>query len=417
MTHFARPRGEDEQRATSLELFYDLVFVFAVTQISHHLLGHLNWTGAGQSALLLLVVWWSWNYTTWVTNELDPESPVVRLLMIALMLASLLMAVAIPHAFGHDGLLFIISYLVIQIGRHAFLTFVAAEKGPERDRAGAILAWFCFAAPFWLAGALVGGGIPQTALWLIALAIDYGAPLLTFPLPGRELTITAWDVETSHFSERFGAFIIIALGESVVVTGATTSELGLGMHTLLAFAAAFLGTAALWWLYFTGVAQIAELRLAKAGEARTAMARDAYTYLHVVLVAAIVVSAVGDELVIAHPGDTLDTSALVAVIAGPALYLLAHALFRLRVSGTLGWRRPLGAVASVVLGALLGVLNAGALTISVALLVVLIAVIAGDQAAATRRRRRGQPTPLERAFQELHEAEDAVQAAAQRPNG
>ena len=127
------------------------------------------------------------------------------------------------------------------------------------------------------------------------------------------------------------------------MTGATTSELGLDAHTLVAFATAFLGTAALWWLYFTGVARIAEMRLRKAGPKRTAMARDAYTYLHVVLVAAIVVSAVGDELVIAHPGEPLETAELVAVVAGPALYLLAHALFRLRVSGTLGWRRPLGA--------------------------------------------------------------------------
>ncbi|HEY6758824.1 MAG TPA: low temperature requirement protein A [Baekduia sp.] len=402
MTHFARPRGQDEQRATSLELFYDLVFVFAITQISHHLLDHLTWTGAGQSALLLLVVWWSWNYTTWVTNELDPESPVVRLVMIALMLGSLMMAVAIPHAFGADALLFVCSYLAIQIGRHTFLTFAAAQRGePERARAGAILAWFCFAAPFWLAGALVDGGVARTVLWLIALAIDYGAPLVTFRLPGRTLDPTAWTVEVSHFSERFGLFIIIALGESIVVTGATTSELGLDGHTAVAFATAFLTSAALWWLYFTGVAKIAELRLAHAGAGRTAMARDAYTYLHVLLVAAIVVSAVGDELVIAHPQEPLATSAMLAVVAGPALYLIAHSLFRLRVSGTLGWRRPLGAAVSVAVGVLCGALDAEALVVALALLVVLIAVIAGDTAAAARRRRHGQPTPLERARAEL----------------
>src|SRR3954463_9928754 len=143
-----------EQRATTLELFYDLVFVFAVTQVSHHLLADLTWRGAGQSLLLLLVVWWSWNYTTWVTNELDPESPVVRLLMIALMLASLLMAAAIPQAFGSEAGLFVGSYLAIQVGRHTFLTFAAADRGePERARAGAILVWFVFAGAFWLAGA------------------------------------------------------------------------------------------------------------------------------------------------------------------------------------------------------------------------------------------------------------------------
>src|SRR3954470_11350911 len=201
MTHFARPRGQDEQRATALELFYDLVFVFAVTQISHHLLDHLGWEGAGQSVLLLLVVWWSWNYTTWVTNELDPESPVVRLLMIGLMLASLMMAVAIPEAFTDDALLFVGCYLTIQIGRHTFLTFAAADRGePERARAGAILAWFILAGVFWLAGALVDGGAARTVLWLIALCVDYTAPLVTFWLPRRRLGPTAWVVETSHFS-------------------------------------------------------------------------------------------------------------------------------------------------------------------------------------------------------------------------
>src|SRR3954453_17807353 len=135
-----RRTADGDQRATSLELFYDLVFVFAVTQVSHHLLGDLTWRGAGQSALLLLVVWWSWNYTTWVTNELDPESPVVRLLMIGLMLASLLMAAAIPAAFGGVAGLFVASYLAIQIGRHLFLTYVAADRDTiERTRAARIL--------------------------------------------------------------------------------------------------------------------------------------------------------------------------------------------------------------------------------------------------------------------------------------
>src|SRR5215212_6451299 len=132
-----------EQRTTTLQLFYDLVFVFAVTQVSHVLLGHLTWEGAGQAAMVLLVVWWSWNYTTWVTNELDPESIVVQLLLIALMLGSLLMAIAIPEAFGDRALLFAGSYVAIQVGRHTFLTFAAADRGTiERARAGAILAWF-----------------------------------------------------------------------------------------------------------------------------------------------------------------------------------------------------------------------------------------------------------------------------------
>src|SRR3954447_4139857 len=161
------------QRTTSLELFYDLVFVFAITQVSHLLLDHLTWQGAGRAAFVLLVVWWSWNYTTWVTNELDPDATEVRLLLIGLMLASLLMAVAIPEAFGHRGLLFAGAYVVIQVGRHTFLTFASARPGTiERTRAGEILTWFLAAGAFWLAGGAADGPA-RTVLWLVALAIDY----------------------------------------------------------------------------------------------------------------------------------------------------------------------------------------------------------------------------------------------------
>src|SRR6266496_1245169 len=177
MGRFDRRRTEGEdQRASTLELFYDLVFVFAITQVSHLLLDHLTWKGAGQSALVLLVVWWSWNYTTWVTNELDPRAVPVRLLLIGLMLGSLLMAVAIPDAFGDRALLFAGSYVAIQLGRHTFLTVAAAEpRTIERQRAGAILVWFLAAGALWIAGGIATGS-GRTALWLAALAIDYAGP-------------------------------------------------------------------------------------------------------------------------------------------------------------------------------------------------------------------------------------------------
>src|SRR5215207_9436870 len=177
MSYLRRRAYGEGQRVTTLELFYDLVFVFAITQVSHLLVEHLTWAGAGQSVLVLLVVWWSWNYTTWVTNELDTESIPVRLLLIALMLASLLMTVAIPEAFGDRALLFAGSYVAIQVGRHLFLTFPAAEPGTiERERAGRILTWFVAAGVLWIAGALADGST-RTVLWLTALALDYGAPL------------------------------------------------------------------------------------------------------------------------------------------------------------------------------------------------------------------------------------------------
>jgi low temperature requirement protein LtrA len=383
-----------EQRTTTLELFYDLVFVFAVTQVSHLLLAHLTWEGAGQATVVLLVVWWSWNYTTWVTNELDPESTVVRLLLIALMLGSLLMAIAIPEAFGDQALLFAGSYVGIQVGRHVFLTFVAAEAGTiERQRAGRILVWFVAAGALWLAGAIADDGA-RTVLWLAALALDYGAPLVTFWVPGRApMSPEAWDVGTAHFAERFQLFIIIALGESVVITGATTADLELSTARVASFGLAFLVTAALWWLYFNLVANIAQRRLAEAAN-RTLLARDAYTYLHVVIVAGILLSAVGDELVIAHPTDELPEAEVIAVVCGPALYLLAHVALRLRMTGTISPRRLAGAVACLAIGAI-GTF-APALVVAALLFAVLVAVIVADQVAANRRRRRGEPSPLER---------------------
>jgi low temperature requirement protein LtrA len=378
-----------EQHATTLELFYDLVFVFAITQVSHLLLGHLDWTHAGQATLILLVVWWSWNYTTWVTNELNPESISVRLLLIGLMLASLLMAIAIPDAFGDKALLFAGSYVVIQVGRHLFVTFVAAEAGTlERARAGRILTWFIAAGVLWIAGALADGET-RTVLWLAALAVDYAAPLVTFWLPGVErVTPEAWEVGSEHFAERFQLFIIIALGETIVVTGATTSQHELTTATIVAFSLAFLSTAALWWLYFNVVAGIAQRRLAEAVN-RTVLARDAYTYLHVVIVAGILLAAVGDEIVIAHPTDELSDAELVAVVSGPALYLLSLVLLRLRMYGTLTGRRLAGAAACLAIGAI-GTF-APALVVAALLFGVLVAVIVGDQVAAHRRRMRSVP--------------------------
>ena len=394
MKRVGRRTDGGQGHATTLELFYDLVFVFAITQVTHLLLDNLNWAGAGQASLVLLVVWWSWNYTTWVTNELDPESVVTRLLLIGLMLASLLMAIAIPDAFEDKALLFAGTYVGMQIGRHAFLAFAAARsRTPERERASRILTWFVLAGVFWISGALVDGSA-RVALWVVALAVDYSAPLVLYWVPGRpRLSGATWEVGTEHFAERFQLFIIVALGESIVITGATTSELDLNRPTILAFGVAFLVSASLWWLYFNIVARIVQQHLEVAQD-RTKVARDAYTYLHVLIVAGIIVSAVGDELVIAHPSETLHGPELVALVAGPALYLLAHVALRLRMTGTVSGKRLTGAVACFALG-FLGP-HVSALVLSALLLGVLIAIIAAEQLATARRSARGQPSLLER---------------------
>jgi low temperature requirement protein LtrA len=394
VSRFRRPPSAEPQRTTTLELFYDLVFVFAITQISHLLLDHLTWEGAGQAALVLLVVWWAWNYTTWFTNEVDPESVVVRAVVIGVMLASLLMAIAIPQAFGEHALLFAGSYVAIQVGRHAFLTFAASSPGTrERERASRVLVWLAAAGALWIAGA-VAGGTARTLLWLAALLVDYTGPLLLYRVPGlARLAPSSWDVQTSHFAERFQLFVIIALGESIVLTGATTSGLHLDTARIVALSLAFLGSAALWWLYFDYAARIAERRLELSPD-RTRMARDAYTYLHVLIVAGVVVSAVGDELVIAHPSDRLPGEEVAAVVAGPAIYLLAQALFRLRMAGSLARKRLAGAVGCIAAAGVGAI--APALVLAGVLVAILSAVIAAEQVAGARRRARGEPSPLER---------------------
>jgi len=263
----------------------------------------------------------------------------------------------------------------------------------ERERSGRILIWFVAAGALWIAGALADGPA-RTALWLAALALDYCAPLVLYWVPGRSrLSSSTWRVETSHFAERFQLFVIIALGESIVLTGATTADSSLDTATVVSFGLAFLGTAALWWLYFNYVATIARRRLALA-EDSTRLARDAYTYLHALIIAGVILSAVGNELVIAHPTDELPAPEVLAVVAGPALYLLAHVALRLRMTGTISGKRLAGALACLAVGAV------GAFAPAVVLAALLVAVLAGviawEQVATTRRRARGEPSPMER---------------------
>jgi low temperature requirement protein LtrA len=367
-----------------LELFYDLVFVFAITQISHYLLDHQSWEGAGQAALILLVVWWSWNFTTWFTNELDPTETSVVALMLALMLASMLMSIAIPEAFGDRALLFAGAYVAIQLGRTSFLAFFASDRDTvERRRAAHIVVWFTVAAVGWIAGALADGEV-RTILWLAALLVDYIGPLFTYRVPGMSRVGSGdWQVGSEHFAERFQLFVIIALGESIVITGTTTSGLELDGPTIAAFIVAFLGTAALWWLYFNAVAERAHRGLADAAD-RTLVARDIYTYLHVLVIAGIVVVAVADDLVLVHPTEPLDTPGVVTLIAGPVIYLLAQASIRLRMAHSLSRRRIAGITGLIVVGIALS--GADALVLALGLLVVMTALVIADVMAARRLR-------------------------------
>lgn len=323
-----RSRGShDSGKVGMIELFFDLVFVFAVTQLSHSLLAHLSLAGALQATLLLVAVWWVWIFTSWVTNWLDPERTPVRLGLFVLMLAGLLLSVSIPKAFTERGLLFAGAYVFMQVGRTLFALWAVRTESRSLSRNFLrILIWMLFSGLFWIGGGLLEG--PQRlACWTLALVIELISPSLFFWVPGLgRSTLADWNVEGNHMAERCGLFVIIALGESLLVTGATFAELPFSAEGLAAFLVAVLGSIALWWIYFDTGAERAHHRIAQASDPGR-QARLAYTYLHVLIIAGVIVSAVADELVLVHPGHA-STAGIAAIIGGPLLYLLGNALFK-----------------------------------------------------------------------------------------
>lgn len=320
--------GHGHHRVTYIELFFDLVFVFAITQLSHGLLHHLTPLGAFQAALLFLVVWWVWIYTCWITNWLDPERPAVRLLLLALMLAGLVMSMSLPEAFEDKGLTFAIAFVLMQVGRSLFVAWALRRHNARNYRNFLrITAWLAVSGACWIAGGLSEG--PQRmALWGLAVAIEFASPSLGFWTPGLGRSTTAdWDVEGGHMAERCALFVIIALGETLLMTGATVAELPREAGVLTAFGAAFAASVAMWWIYFDAAAERASRTFASSDDPGK-IARLAYTYFHLPLVAGIVVSAVGDELALVHPNGHVDLKTGAVLLAGPALYLAGDLLFR-----------------------------------------------------------------------------------------
>jgi low temperature requirement protein LtrA len=333
-----RESGGDAHRVTFIELFFDLVYVFAITQLSHGLHEHLEFRGLAETVVLLLAVWWAWVYTTWATNWLNPDSTACRLMLIGVMGAGLVMATSIPDAFGDGGLTFAVAYAAIQVGRSAFVLWAVREDPVRRANFQRIVVWNAAASLLWIAGGLASGPV-RDAAWLAALIVDYAAPAMRFAVPGLGKSTTAeWTVTASYFSERFKLFVILALGESIIVIGATFSELEPDLATLLAFATAFAGSVALWWVYFHRSADASEEAMGRSSD-RGRIARSAYTYSHLPLVAGIIVTAVGDELVINHPIGQADSATIATVLGGPALFLAGHALFKYTVFGVVSWSR------------------------------------------------------------------------------
>jgi low temperature requirement protein LtrA len=310
-----------------MELFFDLVYVFAVTQLSHLLLEHLTLQGAAQALLLLLAVWWAWIYNAWFTNWFDPNRRAVRLVLIGVMLLSLLMAATLPEAFGERGLFFAATYVAAQFGRSLFIVAALGSAPTLRRNFQRILVWFGASGALWLAGGFAEGAARE-AWWLAAVLVDYLAPAASFFTPGlgRSLT-TDWNIAGGHLAERCQLFLIIALGESILVTGATFGGLPLSTVTVAAVVVALLGSVALWWLYFDRAAEDSGVVMASAKDPGR-LGRSAYTYFHLPMVAGIIVAAVGDELMIAHPLDPSSAAAAAVILGGPALFLAGHILFK-----------------------------------------------------------------------------------------
>ena len=328
-------------RVTYAELLFDLVFVFAITQVSHALLANFTPLGAVQTTMLLLSIWWVWVYTSWVTNWLNPELTPVRLLLFLLMLGGLVLSTSIPKAFDSRGLWFAIAYAAMQVGRTLFwLANTPRARKPARMNAFRILAWLSASALFWIAGGLAPGHA-RLFLWGVALAIEYVSPAVRFWIPKYGASSVAdWYVEGGHMAERCAGFIIIALGESIVVTGATFADLSWTRDVVAAFLSAFVGSLAMWWIYFHRGAEAGSELISNSSEPGR-LARLAYTYLHLPIVAGIILSAVADDVVSAssrtfRSPDGAERGGRAAGVSGRNHPFQAHHSW---LSAALPWRR------------------------------------------------------------------------------
>lgn len=331
-----RVREDGEARVEPVELFFDLVFVLAISQLSHRLIEHPSLHGGIETLVLFVAIWWSWINTAWVTNWLDPHRTRVRLLLFALMAAGLIVSMSIPEAFAGRGLWFAGAYVAMELGRTGF----AALAMRRHDRANhvnfiRILIWQAAAGALWIAGALADGDI-RLWLWLAAIIFYSIGPIVYFAVPGLGMAHAEdWNVDPAHLAERCSLFIILALGESILVMGATFSRVEWDQSVLSGVAIALAATVAMWWLYFNIGSVRAEREFA-ASAVPGKVARLAYTYLHLPIVGGIVIAAAAADWVIAHPHGPVESYVAWGVLGGPALYLAGNSAFK-RATGSPYW--------------------------------------------------------------------------------
>ncbi|WP_043112533.1 low temperature requirement protein A [Solimonas flava] len=377
-----RPRDGHHARVTYEELFFDLVYVFAVTQLSHALQHHLGAVGFAETLILWFAVWLGWQYSCWVTNWFNPEAPALRALLFATMLLALLMAASLPEAFGDRGLWFALAYVAMQVGRTAFIVLRLPAAHPLAPNYRRMLGWLLISAVFWIAGACVDHGA-RMALWLLAVACEYVSPMFGFALPGLGRSRTRdWTIEGGHLAERCQLFVIVALGETLLANGPVLGGLEhWDAGVLLAVLVIFAGTVAMWWLYFGTSSRDATAAITAADDPGRIGAL--FHYLHAILVAGIIVAAVGSSFVLAAPRATATLAQLAALGGGPALYLLGGALYKRVVYGVLPLSHVVGAVGLL---AALALLRAGPLLLLGAVSAVVMFGVAGWEAYACRTR-------------------------------
>lgn len=344
-----RPRDGARAGVSFSELLFDLIYVFAVTQLSHFLLHHLTLTGVFESLILWFAVWLAWQYTAWVTNWFDPEARQVRLLLFAMMLIGLFATSAIPDAFGERGLVFAVAFTVIQVGRTLVILFFLGRDDHLRNNFLRILGWLSLSAVFWIAGGVADHGV-RLILWFIAVSCEYIAPMTGFYLPvlGRSVSHREWTIEGNHLAERCQLFVIVALGETILSAGSMLSEQRTwGMPVIIAVLVAFIGCLAMWWLYFD--------TSSKAGSRAIAAAKNPgrmgawFHYVHVVLVGAIVLCAVASEMVIASPAAHTTLPMIAILAGGPVAYVSANAVYKRIVYGQFPLSHIIGLVAFIAL--------------------------------------------------------------------
>jgi low temperature requirement protein LtrA len=330
----------EEERVTPLELFFDLVFVFAFTQVTTLMGDNLSWAGLGQGMLVLATIWWTWSAYGWLTNTIDPEEVVARLTMFVAMAAMLVVALATPGAFGDDGILFACAFFIVR-SIHILLYAYGSPTVDVRQAVKGLIPGVSIACGLLVVAGTQDGAV-QAALWVAALLFDYTAPLLG--------GFGGWTLSPGHFAERFGLIVIIALGESIVAIGVGIERVALDADVLVAATLGLVTAAALWWAYFDVVAPVGERRLRTAeGLEQIRLARDAYSYIHLLMIAGIVLLALGIKKCLEHVDQPLDDPAAVALCAGVALFLLGNVAYRLRNLGTLNRQRSVAAALCLAL--------------------------------------------------------------------